>query len=271
MQIANVQQDAAWNGPEGHHWAARAESINADLTDRLLAAADIAPTHRVLDVGCGTGGSTRAAARLAVDGAAVGLDLSEPMLARAAALAQREGLTNVRFERGDAQVHRFPAGRFDVAISQFGIMFFADPVAAFANIRLALRPGGRLVFVCPQAADDCEWYRVPIRALDPSGSESPTPNEGMFSLADPGVIRDVLGKAGFARVRATAVTASVRFGRDLPEAVDFFAGSGPVRAVLESGALTEDAVRATLGSALHPYVSPTGILVPGRHWIVEAM
>ncbi|MGP3913217.1 class I SAM-dependent methyltransferase [Nonomuraea sp. 10N515B] len=102
----------------------------------------------MLDVGCGTGQTTRLAARTAPHGHALGVDLSEPMLARARATAIAEGITNLRFEQGDAQVHPFPEGGFDVAISRGGIMFFADPVAAFANIGRALRPSGRLAFVC---------------------------------------------------------------------------------------------------------------------------
>ena len=153
--VVNSEQAKAWNGPEGVHWARnqdRWNAVNEGFNEPLLEAAAITGTHRVLDLGCGSGQTTRLAARRASEGGALGLDLSGPMLAEARARAEREGIANVSFTRGDAQVHPFEPGAFDVAISRFGVMFFADPVAAFANIGRALRPGGRLAFVCPADA-----------------------------------------------------------------------------------------------------------------------
>ena len=211
--------------------------------------------------------NTRAAARLASEGEAVGLDLSAPMLDRATRYAQDDGLTNVRFMRGDAQVHPFAADWFDVAISQFGVMFFTDPVSAFANIRQALRPGGRLTFVCPQAADRCEWFQAPGEAFGATGR---TPNEGMFSLADPDLIARILTAAGYLDVHIQPLTTSLFFGRDVSEAVAFFIGSGPARALLESGAVTEADVVAELDPVLRRYADNTGVRIPGRHWLVRA-
>lgn len=267
MKVVNTAQDQAWNGPEGQHWADHADQINAGVTGHLIEAAGVGPRDRVLDIGCGTGGSTRAAARLATDGEALGVDLSAPMLDRATRYAEDAGLTNVRFIRADAQVHRFTTGRFDVAISQFGVMFFTDPAAAFANIGRALRPGGRLTFVCPQAAEECEWYQAPVKALSGPGR---TPNEGMFSLADADLIGQVLTTAGYLRVHTEPLTTPVFFGRDVPEALAFYLGSGPVRALLESGTVTEADVAAELEPVLGRYADPTGVRIPGRHWLVRA-
>ncbi|MEU4620027.1 methyltransferase domain-containing protein [Actinoplanes sp. NPDC023801] len=267
MDIANTTQDQAWNGAEGQHWADHADQINAAVTGHLLEAAGVGPRDRLLDIGCGTGRSTRAAARLATEGEAVGLDLSAPMLDRATRYAKEDGLTNVRFTRGDAQVHPFPAGRFDVAISQFGVMFFADPVAAFANIRQALRPGGRLAFVCPQPAERCEWYQAPSEAFGATGR---MPDEGMFALADPDLTAGILTAAGYQHVDIQPLTTSLFFGRDVSEAVAFFTGSGPARALLESGAVTEADVVAGLGTVLRRYADETGVRIPGRHWLVRA-
>ncbi|MEV4279864.1 class I SAM-dependent methyltransferase [Actinoplanes xinjiangensis] len=267
MNIANTDQDQAWNGAEGQHWADRADRINAGVTGHVIEAAGVGPRDRLLDIGCGTGYSTRAAARLATEGEAVGVDLSVPMLDRATRYAENDGLTNVRFMRGDAQVHPFTADWFDVAISQFGVMFFTDPVSAFANIRQALRPGGRLTFVCPQAADQCEWYQASAEAFGETGR---TPNEGMFSLADPDRTRRILTAAGYLHVDIRPLTTSLFFGRDVSEAAAFFAGSGPARALLESGAVTEADVVAKLGTVLRRYADETGVRIPGRHWLVRA-
>jgi ubiquinone/menaquinone biosynthesis C-methylase UbiE len=149
--IVNTAQADAGNGYEGEHWAAnddRYDIVNSGFNGPLLDAAGIGETSRVLDVGCGNGKLTRLAASRARHGQVTGLDLSGPMLARARARAAEEGIGNVTFEQGDAQVYPLPAGGFDVSVSRFGVMFFGDPVAAFANIGRGLRPGGRLAFAC---------------------------------------------------------------------------------------------------------------------------
>lgn len=271
--IENRAQLAAWNGPEGANWAAAADAPDAEdvLVEPLLDAARIGAEDRVLDIGCGTGTLTRRAARQAHRGQAVGIDLSAAMLDTARTLADWHPLPNARFERGDAQVHPFPAATFDVAISHFGTMFFDDPVAAFANIGRALRPGGRVAFVCPQAMELCEWYVAPLTALL---GHPPTPHlapSRMFSLATPAAIGDVLGPAGFDAIRTTPLATPLHFGSDLATAVRFYAGSGPVQAVLQRpSAPTEPEARRILADALRPYLGPTGVRVPGAHWLVTA-
>ena len=147
---ANAAQAAEWDGPAGAHRTRHAAVFDAEArphNERFRAAAGVGHGDRVLDIGCGTGQSTRDAARAAVAGSALGIDLSAQMLEHARRVSSEQGLTNVSFQQADAQVHRFPAGGFDVAISRFGSMFFDDPVAAFGNIGQALRPGGRLVLM----------------------------------------------------------------------------------------------------------------------------
>src|SRR6185437_3929428 len=152
MTIVNTDQAEHWNAGDGvAHWVRnqdRYDRMNAPFAAMILDAAGLRPGPDVLDVGCGCGGTTLAAARLVAPGQAVGLDLSGPMLARARADAEAAGLGNLLFLQGDAQVHELDAARFDVVLSRFGVMFFTDPVAAFANLRSATRPGGRLVFAC---------------------------------------------------------------------------------------------------------------------------
>ena len=160
------------------------------LNDALRHAYEIGPTDRVLDVGCGAGQTTRDAARLASDGWVLGVDISTEMIERAQRLADAEGFNNVTFEHADAQAHRFPSERFDLAISRFGTMFFRDPVAAFTNIGTGLRRDGRLLIMVWQAHERNEWSMAIQRALSGTGgSPVPTP-EGLdhFSLADPATV-----------------------------------------------------------------------------------
>jgi SAM-dependent methyltransferase len=272
--IANVGQAAAWNGPEGESWAEANDAADAEdvLVEPLLQAAGIGVGDRVLDVGCGTGGLTRRVARQAHLGQAVGIDLSAGMLDTAQALADWHSLTNVRFECGDAQVHPFADASFDAVVSHFGIMFFDDPIAAFANIGRALRPGGRLSFVCPQAMDLCEWYTAPLTALLGHRPTARTAPSRMFSLATPARIGDVLGPAGFTAIRAVTLPADLHFGRDVVTAVRFYAGSGPVRAFLRRpSAPPEGQVHEILAEALRPYLGPAGVRIPGAHWLVTAV
>src|SRR5215471_6517163 len=177
----------------------------------------------VLDIGCGTGQTTRQAARTAQVGSALGVDVSAPAIERARELARAEELRNVVFERADAQVYRFPHERFDLAISRFGTMFFDDPAAAFANIGRALRPAGRLVMMVWQAHERNEWdvaIRESLggpRALATIASGGPDP----FSLADPPAVTEILEAAGFAGVTFTDVREPVYYGPDVAAALDW--------------------------------------------------
>ncbi|MFI7611041.1 class I SAM-dependent methyltransferase [Nonomuraea terrae] len=276
MAVRNTEQYTAWNGPEGQAWAAGAEQdpSEAELIDRLLDAARVGEHDRVLDIGCGAGVSSRAAARRAARGRVLGADLSGPMLERARLDAA--GIGNVVFEQADAQAHPFPEGAFDAAISQYGVMFFTDPVAAFTNIGRALRPGGRLVFVVPQPAQECEWYVVPVAALlgiapRPQAVVAAYPGQApaMFALSDPVRIRQVL--AAFADVSIEALHVPQWFGRTPAEAAEGFLSSGPTRYLLErDAALTREEAHARLSAALAPYAGDGGVVLPGAQWLVTA-
>ena len=167
MQVpANAAQAA------GEHRIAYADLFEAEVrphTERFRAAAGVRPRDRVLDIGCGTGPSTRYAARAAATGSVLGVDISEPVLEYARQVSRQEGLRNVTYQQADAQVHRFRPARFDLGISEFGVMFFADPVSAFANIGRALRPGGRLALLVWQGQDSNEWSSAVRQALAGEG------------------------------------------------------------------------------------------------------
>ena len=151
--------------------------------EHLRAAYGIKPGDEVVDIGCGTGLTTREAARAAAPGRVVGVDVSERMLERARQVTAAEGLDNVRYELGDAQVHRPDPAGFDVAISRFGTMFFSDPAAAFANIAAVLRPEARLVLLVWQRHDRNEWARAIDAALG-DAARPPQPGADPFSLGD---------------------------------------------------------------------------------------
>ena len=177
--IANTDQYAAWNGESGQRWIAdadRRDRIMTPIADALLDTARLGPGDHVLDIGCGCGATTLSAARaVAPTGEANGLDLSAPMLDVARRRADAAGLTNVHFEQADAQTHRLPGGAFDVTISRFGTMFFADPGAAFANLALALRPDGRLCIATWQPLEANDWLAIPGAALLNHGSHRRPP------------------------------------------------------------------------------------------------
>ncbi|WIV58521.1 class I SAM-dependent methyltransferase [Amycolatopsis nalaikhensis] len=266
--VVNTAQAEAWNGYEGEHWASHADrydavnsGFNGYVLDRVRA------DDRVLDIGCGNGQLTRLAGERGR--AATGVDLSGPMLATARARAA--DLPDVRFEQADAQVHPFPDGEYDLAVSRFGVMFFADPVAAFANIRRALRPGGRLAFLCMTALAGTDLGAV-FGALaaylpQPTGPDG----SGPTSFADPDRTKAVLGEAGFEDVECTRVEADQVWGRDVPDAARFIGDWGPVRHHLGMvDEATAARAREALTEALRPFAGPDAVRLRGTAWLVTA-
>jgi SAM-dependent methyltransferase len=274
--VANVDMARAWDGDEGADWARdwrRYDRAVRAHHARLLAAAAIAPGELVLDVGCGNGETTRAAARAAWAGAALGVDLSARMIDRAVELAAAERLANVRFVQADAQVHAFAPGGHDVAVSRFGTMFFADPVEAFANIGRALRPGGRLVMVGWRGVADNEWLRCVLTALA-DGRDLPTPPPGApgpFGLADPDLTRRRLATAGFTAVEIEAFDAPFHLGDDGDDADRFFRGTALCRG-LTAGLDVAGRARAlaALQATLHAHDTGDGVELGSGAWLITA-
>ena len=227
----------------------------------------------VLDIGCGTGQTTRQAARTAQAGSALGVDISAPAIERARELAQTEGLGNVNFEHANAQVHSFPQQRFDLAISRFGTMFFDDPVAAFANVRRALRPAGRLVMMVWQPQERNEWDIAIHQSLaGPQGqvaaaSAGPDP----FSLADPLTVRQILGAAGLADITFADVHEPVYYGPDVAAALDWVRGFTCTSEILKR--LDPAAASRAIGrlrETLSAHLSDDGVWFNSRAWIITA-
>jgi len=239
----------------------------------LRRACGVRPHDQVLDIGCGTGQTTRDAARMAQAGSALGVDISASAIERARELARAEELHNVTFERADAQLHRFPPDRFDLAVSRFGTMCFDDPVAAFANIGRALRPAGRLVMMVWQAHERNEWDVTIHQSL--RGSEGPVAvaAEGPdpFSLADPPTVEGILQAAGFVGVTFTDVHEPVYYGPDVAAALDWVRGFACTNEVLKR--LDPAAATRALGrlrGALAAHMGDDGVWFASRAWIVTA-
>lgn len=276
MTIANVEMAEAWDGVEGDQWTNQADRYDAaavGLESRLMESAAITADDRVLDVGCGTGKTSLSAARSASNGAVLGVDLSSRMLERARQRAETEKLSNVDFVRADAQVHPFPTEDFDIALSSFGVMFFADPVAAFTNIGRSLKPGGRLALLTWQAQADNAWI-VAFRGALAMGRQLPTPPPDApspFSLAVPDTVRRILGAAGFGEIVLTAVDDSLRYGSDADDAFSFVRTMGFVRGLTQD---LDEASSSTALEQLHQVLveaeGPEGVALPAAAWIITA-
>jgi SAM-dependent methyltransferase len=271
---SNVEQLRAWDGDQGAYWAARADRFREEVAgyhDQLLAAAAIDATANVLDIGCGSGQTTRDAARRASAGSALGVDLSARMIELARELAERERLANVTFQQADAQVHPFPEQRFDIAVSQHGVMFFGDPPAAFTNIARAVRPGGRLILLAWQPPGRNQW-RSTFRTALAAGRELPTPPPdapGPFSLSDPDRVRGLLTSAGFVDVRLHGLSEPMYVGRDVDDACQFISGQlAWMTADLDADAKARaiDALRASLAD----HQTDRGVLYDSATWLIEA-
>ncbi len=244
---ANESEHRRWNDERWTSSWPQREVLTSTVTPALMAAAALVAGERVLDVGTGGGGTAIGAARrVAPDGEVLGVDISEALLALAAERAGAAGAGNVAFVLADAQEDRLPASGFDVAMSQFGVMFFDRPVVAFANVRSHLRPGGRLAFACWQAVERNPWHTAhPLRPFLPP-PPVPEPGRsvpGAFSLGDPAEVEAILQGAGFVGVRRTDTEVAVR---------------APAGAVYDPGQLefygVPSAQRAAAGAAMVEHV-----------------
>jgi SAM-dependent methyltransferase len=277
MNSMNADQVAFWNGPAGERWSREQVALDRAfeaLTSDLLERASLRPGERVLDVGCGCGVTTLAAAdAVGPTGAVVGIDVSVPMLARAR--ARSAGCERLTYLEGDASTHVFDL-RFDVVLSRFGVMFFRDPVAAFANLRAALRPGGRLVFLCWRALAENDWARVPQEAATRHVPAEPTPgpdDPGPFSFADRGRVEWILAAAGLRSIGLTALDRDVVLSDEgLDGAVEFATTAGPASRLLRN--VPDEAValaRGEIEATLRPFLRSDRVALSGATWLVQAL
>lgn len=276
IEVVNTEQAAAWDGHEGDVWteqADRYDRASRRIWQRLLDAGLVGRADRALDVGCGTGGPTRDVARLAAEGEVTGVDLSTRMLDLARKRSADEGLDNVSFVRGDAQVYPFEPAAFDVALSCFGAMFFNDPVAAFTNIATGLRPGGTLAVLAWRTLPENEWL-TSLRGALAVGRDLPLPPPDAptpFALADPERVRGILGSAGFDDVDLVPIDEPVELGTDAADALEFAKTMGIVEGLTESlDAGRRAEAMSNLADLLHARESSAGVLMGTAAWLITA-
>jgi SAM-dependent methyltransferase len=273
---SNTDQVAFWNGPAGERWVREQAVLDrafAPFTVRLLAEAALGPGQRALDVGCGCGATTLAMSEaVGPTGSVVGIDVSDPMLQHAR--ARSAGRTNVEYVHADASAHAFDLA-FDVAISRFGVMFFRDPTAAFANVRAALRPGAHFAFVCWRPVADNEWVRVPYEVVIRHVSPDPPPGPeepGPFSLGDRARIERILAGSGFSGVSITPFDAQAVVSEEgVGAAVEFAMNNGPAGRLLRDAPVdAKGRVREALDAGLRHFAQGDRVAMGAAAWIVSA-
>jgi len=274
----NADQIAYWNGPGGQHWVDRQQMqdvVLAPVSEILIDRANAAAGERVIDVGCGCGDiAISLAKRVGATGHVVGVDISRPMLERARQIAPAS--LPVSFVLADATVYPFEPGGFDLLVSRFGVMFFADPALSFSNLHRALRPCGRLAFACWREPRENPFFMTPLQAvykhapkLPQLGPEDPGP----FSFASEQRVRRILSEAGFQYIAMEPCNLSldIAVGRGLDAAVQSTLEIGPAaRALAEQPPDVIAAATKSIREALAPFAKGDGILLPASIWIVTA-
>ena len=282
MAEQNAYQVADWNGPSGERWVdnqARLDHTLAVFVEAAITAARPSPGEHVLDVGCGAGASSFALAGLVgPDGRVLGVDISEPLIARARELAPAG--VPVAFELADTARASLPEGGFDLLFSRFGVMFFDDPAAAFAHMRRALKPGARVAFVCWRSAGENDWGRLPMEAIKdivlppaPPDPEAPGP----FSFGDKDRVPRILTAAGFGDISITPFDHPVPFGQGatreaaIDDALEMAFEVGPLSRALAD---QPDDIRARAAAAVRAaYATRPGersVMIDAAAWIVTA-
>ena len=268
----NADQAAFWNDRGGQLWVALQERLDAGLApiaERLVQLAAPAVGEAAIDVGCGAGATTLALGRaVGPAGRALGVDISVPLVERARSRVPAEMAGQVSFRVGDAQTEAFEPGSADLLVSRFGVMFFADPVAAFANLATALRPGGRVVFATWAALEENPWFLIARDAAEArlGRGAPPVPGApGPFALSDAGMMLGLLEAAGFKAGDVRTERIGLRQAATLEEAGDLAVRMGPAsRLLIDLNGSAEDAaaIAAAVAERLEDYAGPEGVVVP---------
>jgi len=277
---ANADMSEYWNGDGGLKWVNFQNRIDESLTSfghRAMANAAIKAGEHVLDIGCGCGDTSfEIANRVGPTGSVQGVDISEIILSRAKNRKTLESHNNIKFEKADAQLHNFPNEAFDLVFSRYGIMFFEDPAAAFSNLRQALKPGGRLAFICWQSLKNNQWVNLPV-SVAANHIQLPAPPEpeepGAFSFGETSRINHILAAAGFMDIFIEEFNTKFKVGSSLDEAVSFLSKIGPASAAMEADEVedkTRNRFAHDLKISLERFLSADGVLLDASAWIVTA-
>jgi SAM-dependent methyltransferase len=276
---ANPEQAAYWN-VRAEQWLAHQAALDARLAlvgAELLARAAPRPAERALDVGCGTGATTlELAEQVGRHGSVLAIDISEPMLGLARRRSIERGHDHVRFLCADAQSHGFEPAAHDLMLSRFGVMFFSDPVAAFANLKRALRPGGRLAFVCWAPLEDNPWFALPLavgaRWLGPPDPQPPRA-PGPLAFAETGYVEEILVAAGFTGLAIETIATLLPGAPTAEEEAAFACLVGPLTRLIQTRApdpATREAIAREVAEGFRPYQSAAGVQLPGMFHYVTA-
>jgi SAM-dependent methyltransferase len=279
----NAEQIEYWNGQAGQDWVERNQQLDKTLKsigEQAIASAAVQVGETVLDIGCGCADTSFSLLeKTGPDGRVLGVDISGPMLKLAAARASQlptDLQHAIAFEQADASDYPFEKQSFDLLFSRFGVMFFANPGAAFANMRKALKPGGRIVFICWAPVKQNQWITLPMGAALqhlPRPEPMPPNAPGPFGLSDPEFVKRVLGEAGFDQIEIASFQPVMRFGHGIAcdKVADFFIEASPVSGLL-SDAPTEQlgTVREAIAEAIMPHYDGETINLDASCWIVTA-
>ena len=270
----NTAQTEFWNSPAGEKWVTFEERLDGALSsvkERLLQRARVQTGERIIEIGCGTGDTALALARQAGPrGSVLAVDVSQPLLTRAGERITAIDADNITLLLSDAQTHEFDAASADLLASRFGVMFFADPVAAFTNMAKALKPGGRLVFVSWAAVDVNPWFKIPgDAAIARLGEPAPVPQfaPGPLAFQDIGYVTDILGKAGLSGITADEESIDLHFPCTLDEVTELLCNLGPAsRLIKEKNGTPADvaAIASAVREQLAAMVVDDDVKVPAR-------
>ena len=279
LTIANQEQREFWSDIKGDLWVTlqpRIDTMLATFGDKALDTLNPQSGERILEIGCGTGTTTLALGeRVGASGEILAADLSRPMLSKAIERANLCAEHPITFVEADAQVHNFPTAAFDAVYSRFGVMFFDNPVAAFRNIRKAVRPGGRMAYVCWADRKANPWIRIPAGAAKAClDLPAPPPDDapGQFSMENEGRVQQILHDAGWSDIGLERFTVDGSIGSDAADAASFITKMGPMSepfALADSD--TQNKTLQVIEEALTPYANDSGVTLGFSTWIVSAM
>jgi SAM-dependent methyltransferase len=279
LTIANQEQREFWSDIKGDLWVTlqpRIDTMLATFGDKALDTLNPQSGERILEIGCGTGTTTLAlGGRVGTSGEILAADLSRPMLNKAIERANVSAEHPITFVEADAQVHSFPTATFDAVYSRFGVMFFDDPIAAFRNIRKAVRPGGRMAYVCWADRKANPWIRIPAGAAKTClDLPAPPPDDapGQFSMENEDRVQQILHDAGWSDIGLERFTVEGSIGSNAADAARFITKMGPMSepfALADSD--TQNKTLQVIEEALTPYSNDSGVTLGFSTWIVSAM